>query len=322
MQELADIGAQDLIVAGMNANGTSASVMRAGAAALTSLGLGEEAGRACVDELRALTGIVGSDVTESGVGLLGDAVQKLGNLVLIDGVVTAASASSILKTLSGTALLNGWVRQCKRSRAPPVRPSAGAVSIMAESELATSAKLASAVSTIGRVVGLGGAAGEGEAQAAVDMVMDVLSLNAESAEVREAAVNTLGTLSSSVRGLRAIFESGGLDVISSAAKSSTKLGGVANASVQMLADSAIRNVRELVTTAGGAATLGSVVVACADDPKRLAAVLGSIVAVPGGAGDDIIFEVIASQSGPNAELATEALRVLREGVEVRVREGS
>lgn len=100
-QELADIGAQDLIVAGMNANGTSASVMRAGAAALTSLGLGEEAGRACVDELRSLAGVVGTDVSEASVGLLGDAVQKLGNLVLIDGVVTASSASSILKTLSG-----------------------------------------------------------------------------------------------------------------------------------------------------------------------------------------------------------------------------
>ena len=183
--------------------------------------------------------------------------------------------------------------------------------------MSSSGKLASAVNTIGRVVGLGEGAGGDDAAAAVEMVMDVLSLNTDSADVREAAVNTLGTLGRSVRGLRAIFESGGLDIITAATKSSSKLGSVASTSVQQLADSAIRNVRELVTTAAGSATLSSVVVACADDPKRLAAVLGSIVAVPGGSGDDVLFDVIATQSGGNAELATEALRVLREGIEVR-----
>jgi hypothetical protein len=75
-QELADIGASDIIVAGMNANGTSTSVMKAGAAAMKALGMGEVAGRACVDELKALSSAVeeGGDVKE-GVGQLGDAVQ-------------------------------------------------------------------------------------------------------------------------------------------------------------------------------------------------------------------------------------------------------
>jgi hypothetical protein len=63
----------------------------------------------------------------------------------------------------------------------------GAVALMAESDASSSSKLASAVNTIGRVVDLGGAAVSANTESAVNMVMDVLSLNADSVEVRFAA---------------------------------------------------------------------------------------------------------------------------------------
>ncbi len=57
---------------------------------------------------------------------------------------------------------------------------------MAESEVSSSSKLASAINTIGRVVDLGGSSVSSSSESAVGMVMDVLSLNSESAEVRQA----------------------------------------------------------------------------------------------------------------------------------------
>jgi hypothetical protein len=118
----------------MNANSSSQSVMKAGAVAMSALGTGEAAGRVCVDELQALcTSSDASGGDKDGISHIGDAVQvgflflvrvvffrmevsfrfpmctsglqRLGNLVMIDGVVTAGTASSILSTLTSEGVL-------------------------------------------------------------------------------------------------------------------------------------------------------------------------------------------------------------------------
>jgi hypothetical protein len=86
--------------------------------------------------------------------------------------------------------------------------------------------------------------------------------------------------------------------------------------VCQITNAAIVNAAELVKTAAGTATLCGVINSCANDAPRLESVLSTVVAIPGGAGDDALFEVISNASSSNAELATETMRVLREALEV------
>jgi len=287
--ELAAIHAQELIVAGMNANGTSESVIKGGASALAALGAGEEAARIALDEVSSLTTAIerSSEVTEEAVTRLGEAVQRLGNFMAIPGIVTATTAPAIMSKLSN------------------------AVALMAESEMGKPEILAAAVQGIGRLVDMGGKAVEGTAEEAVTMVMDVLALNPDSAAIREAAVHTLGTLAtSSTSGLKALHETGGVAVIMDTAKANAgdaRLQAIVDSTVTRMTESVTRNATELVRTGGGEA-LASVVEAASHDATQLSSMLTSIAAVSGG--DDALYDVIAAPV--NAEVITETLRVLRE----------
>ena len=287
--EMAAIGAQELIVAGMNANGTSEVVLRAGATALAALGAGEEAARICAEEVRTLTAAIekSSEVTEESVTALGAAVQRLGNFMMIPGVVTDHTARALMTTLST------------------------AVALMAESEMGKPDIMAAAVQSIGRLVDIGGAATEGAVSEAVNMVMDVMSLNPDSAAIRESAVHVLGTLATSATGLKAIYDSGGMDVIVETSKRNTdsRLAAVAESTVARMTEAATRNAAAMVGTEGGSEALAAVVHAAGSDPVQLATVLTNIAAVSGG--DDALYDVIAAPTA-NAEVINETLRVLRE----------
>jgi hypothetical protein len=288
--ELAAIGAQELIVAGMNANGTSEIVLRAGAAALSALGAGEEAGRICLEEVRSLTLAVekSSEVTEDQITHLGEAVQRLGNFMMIPGVVTATTAPALMSAVSN------------------------AVALIAESEMGKPVILAAGVQSIGRLMELGGTATQAVVGEAVNMVMDVLSLNPDSSAIRESAVHTLGTLAGNAVGLTAIYDAGGMAVISETAKLNTKdarLQGLIDSTLTKMTESASKNAAEMVSQVGGSRALAAVVQAAGADSAQLTAVLNNISAVQGG--DDALYDVIAASSA-NSDVVNETLRVLRE----------
>jgi hypothetical protein len=289
--ELLQIGAIDLIVAGMNANATSEQVIKKGAAALKALGASEEAGRQSLEEVKMLSTALETapEITEDMVLNLGDAVQRLGNFMMIEGVVTAANAPQLMSVISN------------------------AVALMAESELAPAGILAAAISSVGRLVELGGKSVESSAREAVEMVLDVLALASDAGPVRESSVHTLGQLAGSAAGLASITELGAIDVITDTAKANagdSKLQAISNAALKKITSQTSRAAATLITSgAGGAATLAAVVQANSNDIANLGSVLSQVATVAGG--DEAIYDVIA-KPGTSTEVIGEALRVLRD----------
>ena len=288
--ELLSAGAQELIVAAMNWNGNSAEILSAGAAALGALGAGEEAGRICIAEVRALAAALeqAPEVTEELVAALGAAVQRLGNFVLIDGVVTAGTAADIMSVLSN------------------------AIALLAESELASPATLAAGIQSIGRVVERGGAALAGSLQEAVEMVLDVVAMNEADVEIRMAAIHTLGVIANSEAGLRVVVDLGGLDLINNSrrmAASDRRLAAIVESTLERINLALQRNAAALLAAGdpAGARALAALIAACAGDPARLAAVLATFVAMPGGA--DALFSLLPHYRG-NSEVTAAILAAL------------
>jgi hypothetical protein len=291
-QELQNIGAQELIVAGMNANGTSEAVIKRGADALKSLGAGEEAARMCLEEVKQLSNnlMTSPDITEDMVFSLGEAVQRLGNFMMIEGVVTAANAPQLMSAVSN------------------------AVALLAESGIAPDGQLAAGVQSIGRLVELGGKSVESSSKEAVEMVLDALSMASSSASVREAAVNTLGQLSLSPAGLKAISDLGAIEEISRIGKvysGDSKLQSLVSNSLKKITTQTSKSAANLVSTSGtiSSQTIMAVVQANSSDTANLGAMLTQVATVAGG--DETIYDVIC-KPGTKAEVICEALRVLRE----------
>jgi hypothetical protein len=290
--ELQIIGAQELIVAGMNANGTSEAVIKRGADALKSLGAGEEAARMCLEEVKQLSNnlMTSPDITEDMVFSLGEAVQRLGNFMMIEGVVTAANAPQLMSAVSN------------------------AVALLAESGIAPDGQLAAGVQSIGRLVELGGKSVESSSKEAVEMVLDALSMASSSAPVREAAVNTLGQLSLSPAGLKAISDLGAIEEISRIGKvysGDSKLQSLVSNSLKKITAQTSKSAANLVSTSGtiSSQTIMAVVQANSSDTANLGAMLTQVATVAGG--DETIYDVIC-KPGTKTEVICEALRVLRE----------
>jgi len=106
-KQLQDQGAQELIVAAMNANTTSQGVVDGGAHALQALGAGAEAGRIALEEVKALTLQIeqAEEVSEADVALLGDSVQKLSNFMLMEGVVEHSNVVDYLNSVGNAMSL-------------------------------------------------------------------------------------------------------------------------------------------------------------------------------------------------------------------------
>ncbi|KAA0148584.1 hypothetical protein FNF31_07374 [Cafeteria roenbergensis] len=259
VEEIVAAGGNELVIAGMNKNGTDAELVSAGAKTLSVLGTGADAGRIAVEEVQALSASVGGSdvVTVDDVASLGLSVQKLGNMALLEGVVTSENAAAVMDTLSH------------------------AVALMAESEVASPEVMAAGVQSIGRLAAMGLASRIDES--IVEQVLDVMSMADKSAVVRNSSIHTLAQLA----------QSGGLDVVTLM----TDLGAVeaiaemrrahaADANLQSLTatamvsitDTVIASSAALVGRAGGSETLFSIVAANSSDPTALASCVERMVA--------------------------------------------
>jgi len=297
-EELAAVGAQELVLAGMTLNGASDRVTKAGAAALQQLGVAADASKAALAEVASLCAAIeaaGGNATPEQLAKLGDAVQRLGNLLAIEGATDPAALEANLHTL------------------------ADAVALMAASDLTAPDVLAAAVQTVARLVEQAtnsGSAAPGTAAAdAVNVVMDVMCLHAHHGAVRDATVHALGSLASTAAGLKAISDSGGLKTISDVAKRNAgdaKLQKIVDDCMGRVAGSVSKNAVEMVAAKGGSTALAAVVEAASADMAQLSTVLCSIVAVEGG--DEALYEVVG-ETATTPELMAETLRVLRDKVD-------
>ena len=290
--ELQVIGAEELIIAGMTANGTSAAVIKAAAAALAALGVGAEKTSACQAEVASLSRQLTSsaEITEDMINALGDAVTRLGNYMMIEGVVSAANAPQLMQGISN------------------------AVALLAESGVAAPSQLAAGVQSIGRLVEMGGKAVESTAREAVQMVLEVLQQAGHEGVVREATVNTLGQLAGSSTGLNAITELHAIEEITRVGRtyaSDSKLQTIVSASLKKITSQTSASAARLISSGGAvsSATIMAVVAANAGDKSNLSAMLSQVATVSGG--DETIYDVI-SKPGTSADVIGEALRVLRE----------
>ena len=290
--ELQVIGAEELIIAGMNNNGTSTACIKIGAAALQALGAGAENARMAQQQVTTLSAQlqVAPEITEDMINNLGDAVQRLGNYMMIEGVVNAGNAPAIMAAISN------------------------AVALLNESGVAQPMQLAAGVHSIGRLVEMGGRSVEPAAKDAVEMVLEVLQSSGHEAIVREATVNTLGQLAGSNAGLDAITSHGAIEQISRIARAygaDSKLQAIVSASLKKITSQTSASATRLIASGGAAssATIMAVVQANSSDKANLSAMLSQVATVSGG--DETIYDVI-SKPGTSADVIGEALRVLKE----------
>ena len=303
VEDIVAAGGNELVIAGMNKNGTDAVLVSSGARTLSALGTGAEVGTMSVEEVQALSATVeGCDVvTVEDVAALGASVQKLGNMALLEGVVTEANAASVMDTLSR------------------------AVALMAESEVASAEVMAAGVQSIGRLAAMGLAARIDDS--IVEQVLDVMSMAEDSAVVRNSSMHTLAQLAK-VGGMEVVnlmSELGALEAITEMQRAhagDAELQTLAAATLGNMTETVIQHAAVLVGRAGGSETLFSVVAANASDPTALASCVERIVA--GTDGREAVWSVLqaaAAQTAPGATSSVSAgalVDVISEGVRVLV----
>jgi len=284
--ELEGMGAAGLIMAAMNSNSTSESVLAAGAACLKALGVGPQLAMRAAAEVDRLAGIVegASTVTQDMIGNLGRAVQQLANFLAIDGVVTDENVRTLLQTMSN------------------------AVALLAESGIADENVLASALTAIGRLAARGG---DAEKVEAVNLILDTLELCGHQPKVVEACVHTLGLLTTNPQALRAMCELGALEKLLQIARDNPgnmRLQEMIQATIDKITAVALTNAANLVKQQGGIAALMAVILANAKDPSTLTAFIADIAASEGGA--QALWQCLMKNKDMPLEVMNEMLRAL------------
>lgn len=292
-QFLLDQGADELISQAMNKNGNSKDMLMAGAAAMASLGCGPQTGRAALDEVKALSNKLEDAelITQEMVIELGDAVQRMSNLMMVEGIVTADNAADVMNVMSN------------------------AVALLAESELAPPSVLAGGVQALGRLAAMENmGSSDLPIEDCVEMVLDVMSLNPDDKLIREAAIHALGEMSKNSIALKCIAEQGVIDMLVDLAKKHPGDG-----ELQSLVQDAIKKITtnintkagELSRLEGGEDAVAAVIKANSADAHALSECLMSMCEVEGG--EYALYAALSAEAtrGDN-RVAAEALRILRE----------
>jgi hypothetical protein len=302
VEEIVAAGGNELVIAGMNKNGTSVEIVQAGAKALSKLGTGAEAGRVCVEEVVSLSSTVESAdiVTMDDVKALGASVQKLGNLVLLEGVVSGKNASSVMDSLSR------------------------AVALMAESEVASAEEMAAGVQSIGRVAGMGLV--EKIDESILEQVLDIMSMSENNAVVRNSSIHTLAQLAKAggMGAVTLMSELGAVEAIRETQRINTgdsELQSLASEAIATITGTIVEHTPALVAKAGGAEIILSVVAANAQDPTALASCVESLAT--SGSGREAVWSVLSATAahppgsegsvlsqGVASDITTETVRVL------------
>ena len=300
-EALATTGADQVIVEAMNKNGTDSALLASGATALATLGLGEEAANVALAEVQELATALDAEetITREQAAELGAAVQKLSNLMMVEGVVSRTNGAGMMSVLSNS------------------------LSRLVECEEAPQSCLAAGVQSIGRLASLE-VLEAGALAGAVEMVMDVMQLNEDSDVIRESAIHCLGNMAQGSEVIKVMSQQGCMAIITEAAKAAPadeQLQEVVSKTLTKITEVAEASAKELVQQGdAGADALASVIEANAQDEHMLATCVEAIVTAE--VGEDALWSVLDSEEG-SAETQAEMVRVLRsrtqavEGGEVR-----
>ena len=136
---------------------------------MAALGAGADAGYHALEDVKQLMEIVSKETPPSpeNIEALGQALQRLVNLTVVDGIVTAENADQMMYTL------------------------ASALSLLTETGLASEGVLANGIQGLGRIIATGLVSDVADA---TDLVMAISSMYPDSQELQRAAVNCIGNL--------------------------------------------------------------------------------------------------------------------------------
>lgn len=183
---LASLGAQEMIMAAMNANGSNQIVLDTATLSLRAIGASVDVSILTRD-LETTCGVLAS-AERFGPDMVQDvvqSVQKLGNFMVMEGVVTPLNAGKILDSVSE------------------------AVGLIAESELASEDDIAYGLGCVARLAALA-PRGTIDTRNAVEVVLDVQDMFSENVKVVKAAVDCFGILTEDPNAVRAMIELGAL----------------------------------------------------------------------------------------------------------------
>lgn len=294
LTELKTIGAQEIVVEGMNANGTNDSVIRAAAGALQVFGTSD----LCVQYLDDLKVSVAElmvnrsmshEPTVQLLTSLADKVQKLGNVIVIEGAVHKDNVSNIL-----TELLYS-------------------LSVFHESPNSQDDHIAATLQGIGRLIELQGSLVDAEKLSyAVKLIMDVL-YSRSSSTVKQSAVLCLGQIGSFDEGFRTLCQHDaihGLRDIVIRSHGDRLLQEIGSNAMRKITLQAVKSAEVyLVNHSNSGAILADITLANIDDSAMIEYVLANISQMKGG--EQLILDMISVQDIPS-EVVSEALRILNE----------
>ncbi|KAA0148343.1 hypothetical protein FNF29_06730 [Cafeteria roenbergensis] len=186
---MAELGAQEIVLAIMSANGSNQRILDTAAGALRAIGTTVDVSVLTKDLEHASTALAtaerfGPEMVQSVV----QAMQKLGNFMVMDGVVTPENAGKILDCVSE------------------------AVGLIAESELASEDDIAYGLGSVARLAAMA-PSGTLDTHNAVEVLLDVQELFSDNPKVVQAAVDCFGILTEDAAAVHAMIELGALGEI-------------------------------------------------------------------------------------------------------------
>jgi hypothetical protein len=220
-------GVQELVMAAMDLNGTNDAVLAECAKTLRTLGTSVDVSVLTKDveqssKVLAEAEKFGPEMVRGVVS----AVRKLGNYMMMEGMVTPDNAAQILESVSE------------------------AIGLIAESELASPTDVAYGLSCIARLAGLA-PVGSIDMHSAVEVVLDVQDMYSSTAEVARSAVDCLGVLSRDEAAVVAMADLGAVGQIN---KLATKFAG--DLELQQEVKATISQLTAKTVQLGGAISVG------------------------------------------------------------------
>ena len=271
---LEDIDAPNIIMTAMDNNSTYTAVVNAGTQALQATGASAEVGTQYAAEVNNWAEAVENSeaVSEDMIAGLGKSVQKMGNYLLVDGVVTSQNASNVTSILLKS------------------------VKLLCDSPSCDAQMICSGLTSISRVVI--DASGSDKA-AAVRLIVDTLKRYSENPKVRETCIHCLSMLSKDAGALRAINELDALDLITDLAKRNPgdqKLNEAVSKTVDNVTEETESRASEMVSEESDSNVKGlsSVLRANAADPGKLQNIVSRVSSAKGG--ETVLWSVLASQN--------------------------
>lgn len=277
--DLVQQGVQDLIVAAMNANGTSDRVLAAAGSALRALGTNVDVSVLTSEVEEAARVLENAErFDDDMVSSVASSLQRLGNFMMMEGMVNASNAGAIMAAVSN------------------------AVGLMTETELATPDQVAHGIQCVTRLAVMV-PDGSLNMREAVEILLDAAVLYGGNPKLAASAVSCFGQLATNKSAATAMLDLNVLRELQELNKrhgSDPTFRAAVEDAIQRITDAAVDSLDALSTGDKSSAALTALVTASAANPERLAVLIDRMKDTPGA--EEALWEVLlASQRSKDAE---------------------